>query len=488
MSFFDDDDARRRARSFPLSSPAVPKAKVPPPNPPQPKPLLPKPPVPKPSFDGAAASEALEKGARRLDWLGRSLKRQEERVNRASTGASGARPGSSSALLDEAEVKRLEKDRKALAEEADKLRAERNSLLEKAGLSGGQQKEAEGLLAKTGALNRSQAIKARLDPARAQVSFAREQEKPLAELPLSDANRLLGELGETAKDEAELERSLASWSKSRGEAAKQIPLPKQKPEPEPQPGTQPQSETSEPSPLSQSETELKPKRKPKPKPSLWRFRKRPPQGKTPQDFAPPETISRQEPPQDSDGDNARDFAMGNAARQADEQTIENGEQALGEGARADARQLREAEAALERSRGAQRDLLREIARDLDRDPGARGERQVRAFQEIQAADSYKARQAPLTDPRNFEGIERMLEGQQKEGSDASGKFDEFLDKQKWLSDQRDEAEESIEKIATLEDQITGLQSSLTGVTSPAERQRIEGQLAALKKTWPRRSR
>jgi hypothetical protein len=54
--------------------------------------------------------------------------------------------------------------------------------------------------------------------------------------------------------------------------------------------------------------------------------------------------------------------------------------------REDARRLREAEAALERARGAQRGMLREIARDLDRNPGARGDRQMRAFQEIQAAE------------------------------------------------------------------------------------------------------
>lgn len=148
-------------------------------------PTPPAPALPKPVLDGAAAGETLEKGARRLDWLGRSLRRQEERLDRATVQSSAARPGSSSALVDAAERARLEKDRKALSEEAAKLQGEQSALLHKAGLSGGRQQEAQVLLKTAGALNRSQTIKARLDPARAQVSFAREQEKPLAELPLA---------------------------------------------------------------------------------------------------------------------------------------------------------------------------------------------------------------------------------------------------------------------------------------------------------------
>ncbi|WP_455372101.1 hypothetical protein, partial [Limibacillus halophilus] len=97
-------------------------------------PMPPAPALPTPVLDGAAAGEALEKGARRLDWLGRSLKRQEERLERATVQSSAARPGSSSALMDEAERARLEKDRKALSEEAAKLQGEQSALLHKAGL------------------------------------------------------------------------------------------------------------------------------------------------------------------------------------------------------------------------------------------------------------------------------------------------------------------------------------------------------------------
>ncbi|WP_455373142.1 hypothetical protein [Limibacillus halophilus] len=202
--------------------------------------------------------------------------------------------------------------------------------------------------------------------------------------------------------------------------------------------------------------------------------------------------------------------------------------------REDARRLREAEAALERARGAQRGMLREIARDLDRNPGARGDRQMRAFQEIQAAedalegarravsagivqryasgevtreeaererealigqgsglatqtslglwaaDSQRARQAPLTDPRNFEGIEELLEGQQKEGGDASGSPDTDLREDlAELELIRPKVLDAQERLPVLSSQVARLQSSLTGVTSPAERQKIEGRLATL---------